>query len=189
MRQRCLPDVLRSIRCFNDFLISGQSARSQWDNLLRRQVHASEEMLFGLAAKPEPRVTPVVVKLHIGSVPMAADAEHDLTGNGRRVLHWCNPRHQLEPIAHTTVAAGRGNVEVGVLRQPLRFSDCHLRRVCLGQQKQQPGDIPGCRTEFWFFHVRRGKEESGRLDSNQRPLEPHSSALPSCATARRWGER
>jgi hypothetical protein len=26
--------------------------------------------------------------------------------------------------------------------------------------------------------------ESGRLDSNQRPLEPHSSALPSCATAR-----
>src|ERR1700683_5213838 len=30
----------------------------------------------------------------------------------------------------------------------------------------------------------RGLQESGRLDSNQRPLEPHSSALPSCATAR-----
>src|ERR1700733_11417356 len=26
---------------------------------------------------------------------------------------------------------------------------------------------------------------SGRRDSNPRPLEPHSSALPSCATARR----
>ncbi len=26
---------------------------------------------------------------------------------------------------------------------------------------------------------------SGRLDLNQRPLEPHSSALPYCATSRR----
>ena len=31
-----------------------------------------------------------------------------------------------------------------------------------------------------------GKSWSGRLDSNQRPLEPHSSALPSCATPRRF---
>ena len=28
-------------------------------------------------------------------------------------------------------------------------------------------------------------KKSGRRDSNPRPLEPHSSALPSCATARR----
>ena len=27
--------------------------------------------------------------------------------------------------------------------------------------------------------------KSGRLDSNQRPLEPHSSALPGCATPRK----
>ena len=31
---------------------------------------------------------------------------------------------------------------------------------------------------------RRGESWSGRLDSNQRPLEPHSSALPNCATPR-----
>src|ERR1700741_1867033 len=30
---------------------------------------------------------------------------------------------------------------------------------------------------------------SGRRDSNPRPLEPHSSALPSCATARFFQER
>jgi hypothetical protein len=30
---------------------------------------------------------------------------------------------------------------------------------------------------------------SGRRDSNPRPLEPHSSALPSCATARRQRKR
>ena len=31
--------------------------------------------------------------------------------------------------------------------------------------------------------------ESGRLDSNQRPLAPHASALPGCATSRNPLER
>src|SRR5580765_3213461 len=30
---------------------------------------------------------------------------------------------------------------------------------------------------------------SGRLDSNQRPPEPHSGALPDCATSRLWRDR
>jgi hypothetical protein len=30
-------------------------------------------------------------------------------------------------------------------------------------------------------------EESGGLDSNQRPLAPHTSALPGCATTRTFG--
>ena len=34
-----------------------------------------------------------------------------------------------------------------------------------------------------------GFKWSGRRDSNPRPLEPHSSALPSCATARFRGPR
>ncbi len=29
---------------------------------------------------------------------------------------------------------------------------------------------------------------SGRLDSNQRPLAPHASALPGCATSRKDGK-
>ena len=36
----------------------------------------------------------------------------------------------------------------------------------------------------WAGHTLESSQKSGRLDSNQRPLEPHSSALPSCATAR-----
>src|SRR4029077_10105101 len=34
---------------------------------------------------------------------------------------------------------------------------------------------------------RRDSQQSGRRDWNPRPLEPHASALPSCATAR-WSE-
>src|SRR5438132_9010682 len=33
-------------------------------------------------------------------------------------------------------------------------------------------------------HIHFWKKWSGRRDLNPRPLEPHSSALPSCATAR-----
>jgi hypothetical protein len=36
-----------------------------------------------------------------------------------------------------------------------------------------------------FERVNEEQIWSGRRDSNPRPLEPHSSALPSCATARR----
>src|SRR5437660_5834485 len=32
--------------------------------------------------------------------------------------------------------------------------------------------------------IYQASQESGRRDLNPRPLEPHSSALPSCATAR-----
>ena len=62
------------------------------------------------------------------------------------------------------------------------------------QQKKQPilliapfkvGWIPmqiGTTTVTCF--VSRGKKKSGGLDSNQRPLAPHASALPGCATTR-----
>ena len=33
--------------------------------------------------------------------------------------------------------------------------------------------------------IQNGNRWSGRSDSNRRPLEPHSSALPGCATPRR----
>ena len=36
------------------------------------------------------------------------------------------------------------------------------------------------RTQIYTIH----NKTSGRLDLNQRPLEPHSSALPGCATPR-----
>src|SRR5689334_15571730 len=41
-----------------------------------------------------------------------------------------------------------------------------------------------CFTEC-IFVIDSASTLSGRRDSNPRPLEPHSSALPSCATARR----
>ena len=55
----------------------------------------------------------------------------------------------------------------------------------LGNQNErlsEPPRIPD------FQNLRKSliTRESGRLDSNQRPLEPHSSALPSCATARQF---
>lgn len=51
------------------------------------------------------------------------------------------------------------------------------------------GKIDFERRKPWIWLPRRGKKEdflrwSGRLDSNQRPLTPHASALPDCATTR-----
>jgi hypothetical protein len=45
-------------------------------------------------------------------------------------------------------------------------------------QNLKPSQPPG---SHW---IRRETKDSGWRDSNPRPLEPHSSALPSCATAR-----
>jgi hypothetical protein len=54
----------------------------------------------------------------------------------------------------------------------LRTGHCFLERRAGSQ-----GGFCGDRT--------KSQPWSGRRDSNPRPLEPHSSALPSCATARR----
>ncbi len=35
-----------------------------------------------------------------------------------------------------------------------------------------------------YINIHDLNKTSGRLDLNQRPLEPHSSALPGCATPR-----
>src|SRR5262245_22185026 len=40
------------------------------------------------------------------------------------------------------------------------------------------------KTQKTPFQVPRVRKWSGRLDSNQRPPEPHSGALPDCATPR-----
>ncbi len=36
------------------------------------------------------------------------------------------------------------------------------------------------------LHMRKNLRESGRRDLNPRPPEPHSGALPNCATSRRF---
>jgi hypothetical protein len=59
-----------------------------------------------------------------------------------------------------------------VLRDALRYASNPRQEVAL---------------QLWFVQsscVRCLLQKSGRRDSNPRPLEPHSSALPSCATAR-----
>jgi hypothetical protein len=42
-------------------------------------------------------------------------------------------------------------------------------------------DFEGARTQYKLIFA---IDWSGRLDSNQRPLAPHASALPGCATPR-----
>ena len=51
---------------------------------------------------------------------------------------------------------------------------------CLAEE--QLGE-EGC--DSTFFESQPPSTQSGRLDSNQRPFDPQSNALPDCATARK----
>src|SRR5437764_15330002 len=74
-----------------------------------------------------------------------------------------------------------------------RWSDRHYAALDVhrrSQMTQRSGDLSHCSGEHRHrtckidLRVAPVSTKSGRRDLNPRPLEPHSSALPSCATAR-----
>src|SRR6266705_923285 len=73
------------------------------------------------------------------------------------------------------------------------WSDRHYAAVDAHRRShmtQRSGDLSYCygehRQRTWKIDIRVASvsTKSGRRDLNPRPLEPHSSALPSCATDR-----
>src|ERR1700732_45808 len=98
-----------------------------------------------------------------------------LTANGRQATRINFEDSTADGRGFTQIGAAKGHEMTGMFSVP----------QLLGSESRTPKEY----SRPWPSHRRyagapiRRFAVSGRRDSNPRPLEPHSSALPSCATA------